>query len=578
MKPIRHVVLLGVILMALSACEGLPLRPAEPPPKPVPAAPPKLPFKAPAGEAKELDAELLYSYLVGEVAAQRGDLALAYRHYLHAAILAHDPYAAERATRIAVYLGDAQGALQSAQRWVELAPNDQDGRMSLALLRERSGDRAGALVQLEALLKISAALGQDGYLQIARVLAKEGAPQLRPLMADLVAAHAEEPHAHYGLAVVAAADKAYEEAEQQLQTALRQQPGWVEAQVLLARVRHARGDTQGAIDGLTLALQHQPDNRVLRTALARLLVDAGKHEEALKQFQRLLKQAPQDADYLYAVGMLAMHGEHWDEARRAWQALRNQGGDRQTEATYYLAHVEEREEHLDLAAGLYASITDGPLLMDAGLRLAGIEAQQDKLPQARARLQQLRLLVPERAADAYLTEARLLREAGKSREARQLLDNAVAAQPDNINLRYGRAMQAADEGDIETLEQDLQHVLALDPDHADALNALGYTLADHTNRYAEAYEYISHAYRLQPENPAILDSMGWVNYRLGHYAEAIKFLRQALAMMPDAEIAAHLGEVLWVTGDSEGAREIWRKALSMTPDSPELREVMKRFE
>jgi tetratricopeptide (TPR) repeat protein len=578
LKPLRHLALLGAILMVLTACEGLPSRTAEPPLQTTPAPAPELPFKAPENEVKALAPDLLYSYLVGEVAAQRGDLRVSYRNYMRATELGHDPYAAERATRIAVYLGDLPAALRAAQQWVALAPNSQDARMSLGLLREHGGDRAGALTELEALLKISAALGQDGFVQIARVLAKEGAAQLRDLMTDLVAAHPDAAHAHYALGYVDTAAKDYESAEQQLTTALTQQPDWIDAEILLARVRHARGDIQVALDGLSKAVQRQPDNQVLRTAYARLLVDAGKHEQALKQFQRLQRQAPDNTDYLYAVGMLAIHGEHWEEARKVWQALRSRGGEHRNEATYYLAHVEEHDGKLKVAAGLYASISEGPLLMDAGLRLASIEAKQGKLPQARARLQHLRLLVPGRAADAYLAEARLLRQADKTAEARQLLDDAVAAHPDNIDLRYGRAMQAAKEDDIETLEQDLQHVLALDPNHADALNALGYTLADRTNRYAEAYEYINRAYRLQPESPAILDSMGWVSYRLGHYAEAIRFLRKALALLPDPEIAAHLGEVLWVTGKRDAARAVWHKALKHSPDSPELHAVMQRFE
>jgi len=579
--PIRHLAPLIVVALSLTACGGLPLRPATVPADTAPVAAaeaPKLPFEAPGGGMQQLDSDLLYSYLVGEVAAQRGELGLAYRHYLHAAGLAEDGYAAERATRIAVYLGDMKAALQAARLWARFAPNSQDARISLALLLERHGDRAGALAELEALLKISAALGQDGYLQIARVLAKEGASELHDLMAALVAAHAEVADAHYGMAVVAAAGKAYDEAEQQLQQVLTQQPRRVEALVLLARVRHARGDTPAAIHGLTEALQQQPDNRVLRTARARLQVDAGEHEAALKDFRRLRKQSPEDADYVYAVAMLAMHGEHWEEARQAWQQLRDQGGDRYDEATYFLAQVEERDGHLKLAAGLYDSVGDGPLQADAALRQAAIEARQGQLAAARTRLRALREAVPARAVDAYLAEARLLREAGQEAAARQLLDEAVADSPDDIELRYGRAMEAVEAGDLQTMEQDLRHIIALDPQHVDALNALGYSLADRTDRYAEALDYISRAYRLAPENPAIIDSLGWVHYRLGDYAQAIKYLRQALAQIPDAEIAAHLGEVLWVSGDREQARKVWRKALDAAPDSKLLRDVMQRFQ
>jgi tetratricopeptide (TPR) repeat protein len=565
---------MALVATLLSACEGMPVREAE-----APAPPPaQLPFAEPQDAPHELDAELVYSYLTGEVAAQRGELGLAFRHYMHAATLAKDPYAAERATRIAVYLGDLDSALIAARRWVELAPNGLNARMTLALLVERHGDRAAALAELEALLKVSAALGQDGFLQIASVLVKEDAAGLLPLMEQLVDDHLDDARAHYALAVVRVAAKSYEAAEQSLLAALRLRPDWVEPQVLLARSRHARGETAQAIDGLGKALARNAKSELLRTTRARLLVDAGDHEGALKDFRRLRKQAPDDADYLYAVGMLAMQGEHWDEARGAWQQLRNQGGDRYDEASYFLAQVEEQEGNLAVAAGLYASVGEGELLMDAGLRLAGIEARQGQLDAARERLRQLRISVPDRAVDAYLAEARLLRQAGRGQDAGEVLSAAVEAQPDNIELRYGRAMHAARMGDIALLERDLRYILTLEPQHVDALNALGYTLADRTDRYAEAYDYISRAYRLEPENAAILDSLGWVYYRLGNHEQALRYLRQALEMQHDPEIAAHLYEVLWVTGNRQEAGAVWRKAIAAFPDSPELREARQRLQ
>jgi tetratricopeptide (TPR) repeat protein len=298
----------------------------------------------------------------------------------------------------------------------------------------------------------------------------------------------------------------------------------------------------------------------------------------LRDFRRLRKQFPDNPDYLYGVGMLAMHGERWAEARGAWQALRGQGGDRHDEATYFLAQVEEQAGKVAVAIGLYRSVGEGPLYVDARLRLAGLEAGQGRLDQARELLRALRVAVPDRAVDAYLAEARLLRRAGRGEAAGRVLDDAVDAQPDNIDLRYGRAMHAARMDDVAALERDLRYVLTLEPDHVDALNALGYTLADRTDRYAEAFDYISRAYRLQPENPAIIDSLGWVYYRLGNHQLAIRYLRQALEAMHDPEIAAHLYEVLWVTGEREEARRVWRKAKAAFPDSPELRDVRQRFE
>lgn len=575
LKLIQHLALLGILSLALGACQLLPTREAAPA---AASSPPQLPFDEPTPNTAGLDADLVYSYLVAEVAAQRGELPLAYRHYLHAATVAQSAYAAERATRIAVYLQELGGALLAARRWVALAPNSQDARMSLALLLDRTGDRTAALAELAALLKISSALSQDGFVQIAQVLGKERGSDSLGLMRALVAAHPEDAQAQYALAMVALSGKSLDEAEQALAKALVIHPDWPQAQVLMARVQIDRGDKVAAYAGLTQALKAEPDSLLLRTARARLLVDMNDHEGALADFRRLHEQEPDNTEFLYAVGMLAMHGEHWDEARAIWQQLRNKGGDRLAEANYFLGQVEEKTGKPAVAVGLYASVTNSPLQIDAGLRLASLEAEQGKLKQARERLLHLRQLAPERAVDTYMTEASLLRKAGQGAQASALLDQAVTEQPDDLSLRYGRAMNAARADDLDTLEQDLKYILAREPDHVDALNALGYTLADRTRRYVEADAYIRRAHALQPDNPAILDSLGWVYYRLGNYEQALKYLRQAFEKLKDPDVASHLGEVLWVTGDREGARAVWRKALAASPDSAVLREVMERLE
>lgn len=578
MKSLHRPVLLGLALFSLSACQLLPERDSAPPLSAPPPSEPTLPFTAQASPPQALDADLVYSYLVAEMAAQQGELVLAFQHYLRVADLAGDAYAAERATRIAAYLKDRAGALRAARRWVELSPNDRNARMSLALLLERDGRRPSALAELEALLQISAALEQDGFLQIGRVLAKEGAVALRPLMRDLVAAHPGDGRAQFALAVVEVAAKSLGEAEESLRKAVVLLPARADIRVMLARVRYGQGRPDEALAGLVQALEDMPDSRPLRQAYARMLVDAGRHAEALVQFRRLLDETPGDADLVYAVAMLAMHEQAWPEARRHWQVLRSMGGDKYDEASYFLGQVEERLGNDKLAAGLYGSVKDGDLLMDAGLHLARLEARQGKLAKARERLRNLRVLVPQRAVEAYLAEADLLNVAGQTAAARELFDEAVSRQPERVELRYARAMFAAEQDDLQTLESDLRHILSKDPDHVESLNALGYTLADRTDRHQEAFALIMRAYRLQPENAAILDSLGWVYYRLGDYANAIKYLRRALDTMMDDEIAAHLGEVLWVIGERDAARSVWQRGLARTPDSPHIHDVMQRLE
>lgn len=541
-----------------------------------PAGPRPLPFDEPPPVKAELDSDLVYSVLAADIAAQRGELALAYSHYMHAAKIAGDARSAERATRIAVYLRKLDDALAAARRWVQLAPNSQDARMSLALLLERSGDRPGALAEIDALLRIAEALEHDGFLQVAQVLGKERSTDTLGLMQAVVDAHAGDPRAYYGYAVVALARQQFAAAEGALRQALERKPDWPQAQVLLARARLGQGDRAGALAGLDKAVKSNPDSVLLRTARGRLLVDIGDHEGALKDFRRLLRSEPDNSDYLYAVAMLSTQTERYGEARKAWQELRSRGGDKFQEATYFLAQVEERTDHPDAAAGLYRSVDRGDLVVDAGLRLAAIEAGQGSLVQARERLQRLRQSHPDRAVDAWMTEARLLREADQSDAAAQLLAKAVAASPDDLSLRYGRAMQAARLKDYATMEADLRFILEREPEHVDALNALGYTLADRNERLDEAETLIGRALALKPDNAAILDSMGWLRFRQGRMGEALDYLRRAYDKLPDPEIAAHLGEVLWANGDHAAARKVWGDSLNKHPDNEVLLDALRR--
>jgi tetratricopeptide (TPR) repeat protein len=192
-------------------------------------------------------------------------------------------------------------------------------------------------------------------------------------------------------------------------------------------------------------------------------------------------------------------------------------------------------------------------------------------------MQRLRRNDPENAVEIYLIEGQILSDLALHGEAWQLYDQALAVHPDEEDLLYSRALAAEKIDRIDLAEQDMRRILELDPDNVRALNALGYTLADRTDRYEEAFGLIQRAYAIDPDDPAIIDSMGWAHYRLGNLAEARKFLQQAWDMTGDGEIGAHLGEVMWVQGDRDEARRIWAEAKENTPDNPVLRKVLERF-
>jgi tetratricopeptide (TPR) repeat protein len=320
-----------------------------------------------------------------------------------------------------------------------------------------------------------------------------------------------------------------------------------------------------------------PDSTLLRTSYARLLVDAADYPLALEQFRALHRLSPDDEEISFGYAMLATQQEYWDEARPLWQELRASPG-RRDEASYYLAQIEEQAGNDDLAIGLFRTVSGSELKVDAIMRMAQILARTGRLQEARGALQRARIANPGRAADLYIAETQILQKYGKPDDALALYQIAMRAFPDNSDLLYNRALYVVDLGDFASMERDLMLLLKDDPDHVDALNALGYTLADRNERLDEAYAHVARALKLRPDSPAILDSMGWVLYRQGDLEQAAVYLRRALALNQDDEIAAHLGEVLWVSGNHAEAQAVWREGLSHAPDSDKIRAAVERLQ
>lgn len=539
----------------------------------------QLPFPEPAPPDRELDRALVYDYLVGEIAAHRGELATAQSHYQRAAAQARDAYAAERATRIALHLGDYAAGLAAASQWVELAPNEASARQLAAVLLLRDGRPEAAAEHLDALVKIADAKGMDGFLQAASALSlekdRDGAERL---MLGLQERHPDDVRALYALAVLETAHRRFAVAEARLREVIAREPGWEQPRILLSRVLIAQDRRDEAIVSLAAAVDALPESERLRSTYARTLVDAGRYSEALVQFRRLHALVPDDDDTLFGYAMLATQQREWDEARGLWQRLRNDP-ERRDEASYYLGRVEEASGNSDTAVGLFRTVGRGDLRVDASISAAQILARQGEMAEARELLRQARIARPARAGDLYIAETQLLQKSGDNAAALALYDDALAAFPDSHDLRYNRALYLLSLGDFPRMEQELRLIIESDPDHADSLNALGYTLADRNERLDEARSLIERALRLRPDSPAILDSMGWVLYRQGELEQAEDYLRQAFELdREDDEIAAHLGEVLWQMGRQDDARRIWREALSYTPGSEKVEAVLDRLD
>lgn len=524
-------------------------------------------------------ADLVYRLLVAEVAVRSGDIATAIAQLSGAAFDTDDPAVAKRATQMAIYAKDHHAALRNARRWYALASKDDEALTHVALLELRNGDEAETTRLLEVLLtRLAADDAQRRYDVVVALLGREAASAAAALrvMQRLVERAPQTADAHLALARLALRFKQYAQARRSAIRALALRPGDRQAMVAQADALQGQGDAAGGLALLRQALADDPDDNDLRMAYARRLLQADQTAEARAQFQDLIQRLPDDDGVLYALGVLARQAGATDEARGFFMRLLELG-ERSGEAAYQLAGMAADDGAWRTAMDWYGRVKTGDLAVEAAMQTAVMQARLGDVAAARERLRKLRERFSDDAPRSYLLESAVLRDAGDAAAAMALLDTAVGRYPSHLGLLYARALQGIDMGRLAVLERDLRAMLSLDEDNVDALNALGYTLADITDRHDEALGYIRRALQLRPDEPAILDSMGWVQYRLGHLAEAERYLRRAFAANADAEIAAHLGEVLWQRGDCEEAKRIWDAALATSPEHKVLRDTVQRF-
>jgi len=570
---------LTLVLLWLTACATTPAgRPAKDAGAAKPAA-----VEEPAARTEPerpkiaLTEDLLNRILVAEVAVQRGLLEVAVKNYLDLARETRDPQVVERATQIAVYARNADAARDAAQMWVELDPDNPDPHQVLAVMALRDGDRERALEHLRNILDHAEGPVDQKLLLIANLLGREQDRDLiLALMEQLVATRQDSPEALYAFAHVAARLGDLDRSRQLLERVLELSPQNDDAALSYVTILQRQERTNDALAWLEKTLQSRKDDDFnLRMAYARLLTDAKRYDDARRQFEILAVQAPNNLDVLYALALLYLQADRLDDAEEHFERLASRD-DRGDNARYYLGRIAEERKDWTKAGVWYQGVQEGENYFDAQVRLGLTMARLGKVEEARAHLRGIRTSGVEQQTVLVQAEAELLTDEKRYDEAMKIYDAALAGG-DNADLLYARAMLAEKMDRLDQLEADLRKILKQQPDHPQALNALGYTLADRTDRHQEAYELIKRALELSPGDFYILDSMGWVLYRLGRMDEAIDYLQKAMAARPDPEIAAHLGEVLWVTGNKDAAREVWNTALKATPDDSLLLDVIRRF-
>jgi tetratricopeptide (TPR) repeat protein len=470
---------------------------------------------------------------------------------------------------------DFELARRALARWRALAPAAEALRPAEAQLALKTGDQIGAAIALRELLH-----RPKGWREAVRVLASASESlNTSAILSRLVRDDAlpEEFDAWLAFGGLAQRLQLKELGEELAGRAIRRFPENPRAWLWQAEVAQRRKDSEAARAAIAKAVQFGPLDTETRLAVAAQLDALGDPKAAAAA----LASGEQDDTTL--AGRAAYLARADDESALAeLYESAAAGAETATPARLYLlGQLAELREQTGPALDWYGRIGSGLQREQARLRIAVLLDKTGKLDDALARLRELQASdsdYGEVLRDAYLLEAELLQKHQRSDEAIDAYARGLAIFEDDPELIYARALGHERRDDIAAAEADLRRLIELDPEDADALNALGYTLADRTDRYQEALDLIQRALKLKPDTPAIVDSLGWVLYRMGRTEEALPHLRRAFELQRDAEVAAHLGEALWMSGDKDEARSIWRVGRELDPDNRALKQVLERLD
>ncbi|MFK7829125.1 MAG: tetratricopeptide repeat protein [Congregibacter sp.] len=524
---------------------------------------------------KAIPPNSVYPLLLAEFALRRRDFDTALNVYLQQADVLRDPAVSAHATHLAQYLRREREAFRAVRLWVELEPDNVEANGTLATLLARQGRNREALPHLAMVARSGEAAKFPVLLNRFKALS----PKEQQALDDSVQALLDGDLSDNVALLLTHALMAEEVGkpavvEARLAPVFELQPYQQQALILEAKLRLAQG-AKNPLRRIEEALEADATRSQLRLQYARLL--AGQDMSAAReQFEILSAEAPQNADLLFSLALL---NQELNDPTAAKAYLRQvlQSDKRTDEAHYLLGQLTLRDGDTNEALQLFQQVGDGPELIKATVSIAQLHLAAGREQELGDYMDRLRESYPPRREQLFAVEANLLGDSGNDSRGLEVLSRAIGEFPNSDNLLYARSVLFERQGDIPSAEGDLRTILNRDPKNATAMNALGYTLANRTERYAEARLLIEQALRLSPNEPAILDSMGWVLFRQGELERAIQFLTRAYTSFPDPEVAAHLGEVLWMHGDTNGAMIVWRAAINKNPQHLVLNATLDRL-
>jgi tetratricopeptide (TPR) repeat protein len=527
-------------------------------------------------EYKDFRPETLYSLMLAEVALQRQMPELALSYYRREAENTRDPGIIRRGLELSTWLEVHQVSLELITLWQEVEPNNPKAHQIMAQQQLYFGLIKGSLKSIERVFELGAEFNFDYFNQLTSKLNEaEGLEVLRKLE-TLSQKYPKNSQLWLSRSYLYALLDQRQSALDASAKAIKLDKDDSRPVVVHAELRFNYNDHQAGLKEMEKGLKRFPDSKQLNLLYTQSLLKLAKNKKAEDQIYQIVDRFPDEYEYRYQLAL--MSGDF--KLNHVAKDLLQQGlqdSYRKEESYIYLSRIAENENNYDEAIDYLKNIKPGVGFLEARLQIAYLLNDQGKSEQAIASLQEARFLEGESKSAFYHAEADLLAQIGREQEALKVFTQAIQEYPESIQLRYARSMLAERVGNLKLTESDLLFVIEREPRNAMALNALGYTLTNKTNRHKEALKYIEKAYEISPQDPAIVDSMGWVYYRLGDYPKAISFLEQAIALQADHEIAAHLGEVLWVSGLETEAKRVWDEALAKQADSEALKSVMAKF-
>ncbi|MDB5991530.1 MAG: hypothetical protein JWQ10_2933 [Herbaspirillum sp.] len=530
----------------------------------------------------KLSRELMYEILSAEIAFQRGQWESAYVTLIAAAQQSRDPRLAKRAAEFAVSARSPVDALNAVRLWMQFAPQSDEALqnyLGLVIVTNNLAEAEPILVQRlqTAPPKIRGTL----MLQMQRLVsrAKDKAAAFA-MVERITAPYSDTLEAHLALAQAAASNSDLPRARQEADTALKIKPDSSLAILTQAQVTEDQTQAMALIEEF---LRKYPKARDVRIAYARSLVEKQQYDDARKQFELLLKEQPDNLSTQLALGLLNAQTNHPKEAEKylsayvaTLSAQENQILD-PTQALLILSQLAEERNDIPAALKWLDQIEPGDAYLSAQIRRAELTAKGGDINAARAILTQTEASGESDQSRLILAEAQILRDANQFQPSLNVLDAGLKRFPNNVDLLYDYAMAADKLNDWASMESSLRKIMHLAPSNQQAYNALGYSLADRNIRLPEAYELITKALQLAPEDPFITDSLGWVQFRMGNLADAETTLAHAYALRADAEIGMHLGEVLWTEGKRDAALAVWRTARKQDPGNEALKSTLTRL-